>query len=83
MRHTFTNIRCHVVRGLISAIFILTVVSLLQAAPAKSGGKAASTGKPRRQNPKDRKWRPTRKRNRGSSVSKHQTADHENQRGRQ
>ncbi len=45
MRHIFTDIRCHVVRGLVSAIFLFAFAALLQAAPASSGGKTASTGK--------------------------------------
>src|SRR5579859_204175 len=45
MRHTFTNIRknigCNFVRGLISAIFFLAIVSVLQGAPAKPAGNAS------------------------------------------
>jgi hypothetical protein len=49
MRHTFTNIckniGCNVVRGLVSAVFLLAIVSVLQGAPAKSAGNTASPAK--------------------------------------
>src|SRR5581483_11978517 len=80
MRHIFTNIctntGCKVVRGLISAIFFLAIVSVLQGAPAKPAGNASS-GKAAAA--KSESAKPAARKEAETEVPQAQTADQENE----